>query len=116
VEHFSKWQSINDTGNETDCPLREAFAPYRLLLEKMHLRNNERVRPNMQTASFLASVKVQLIATRYDVIPGDVVKLQSPLRDITTFSKNSRAAALNNTPQTLLSKILLFRKVEIEFS
>jgi hypothetical protein len=100
IKHLSKRQSINDNGIERDCPLREAFAPYRLLPEKIHFLKTARVRPNMLTPSFLASVKEQLMATRCDVIPGDVVKLESPLRDMMTFSKYSRAPAFNMTPQT----------------
>jgi hypothetical protein len=64
----------------------------------------------------LASTKEQLVATKCEVIPGDALKLQSPLPETTTFSKNTLAAALICTPHTLQLKMLLFRNDDIEFS
>ena len=116
MKHFSKLQPMNDRGIDVDCPLREAFAPYRLLPEKWQFLKTALVLPNMQTPSFFASTKEQVVATKCDVIPGEVVKLQSPLRKITTLSKQRRAPEFSCTPQTWLSIILLFRKEEIECS
>jgi hypothetical protein len=95
VTHLSKTQPMNETGIEIDSPLRAAFTPCRLHPENRQFLKTARVRPSMDAPCCFASVKVQLMATKCDVPPGNVVKLQSPEREITMFSKYIRAAAFS---------------------
>jgi hypothetical protein len=45
IKHFSKLQPMNESGIDTDWPLRKALAPYRLLPEKRQLLKRARVQP-----------------------------------------------------------------------